>query len=146
VGRLAVDFARPARGLRLHNRHTGPIHLHIQDGNRLSHDHRQIQLHGPVDLLLLPRGDIGADGLGVPLYRFGRDLQSGQQLHLFAPAVEGRVAADHGLHPANTGGEFGVLHVQFDIGGKLSLVTVITQVIGAQQFHAAHCGQDGFGA
>ena len=53
VGRLAVGLAFPALRLFLHHRYSGPIHLHIQDGNRLADHHGQIQLDGSLDLPLL---------------------------------------------------------------------------------------------
>jgi hypothetical protein len=52
--------------------------LHIQDRNRFAHHHRQIQLHGPLDLLLLAGGDILSDGFGRPLHGLRGHLQIGE--------------------------------------------------------------------
>src|SRR5712691_6504675 len=59
VGRLTLRLARSALRLLLHNGYTSPIHLHIQDGNRFAYYHRQIQLHGSLDLPLLALRDVG---------------------------------------------------------------------------------------
>ena len=78
MGRLAVGLAFPAHGLFLHHRHSGPVHLHIQDRNGLADDDRQIQLHGPLDLLLLTRDDTISDGFCGALHGFGSNLQIGE--------------------------------------------------------------------
>jgi len=78
MGRLAVRLALPPHRLFVHHRHSGPIHLHIQDGNGLVHHHRQVQLHGPLDLFLLPRSDIVSDGFRGPLHGLRGHLQTGE--------------------------------------------------------------------
>jgi hypothetical protein len=88
VGRLPFDLALAADGFLLHHRHSGPVHLHVQNRHRFAHDHRQIQLHSPLDLLLLARGDIRSNGLRRSLYGFGGHLQIGEQFHLRAPLIE----------------------------------------------------------
>jgi len=39
------------------HRHSDPVHFDVQDGNRPSQDHRQMQLHRPADLLLVAAGN-----------------------------------------------------------------------------------------
>jgi len=75
---LTVGLALPTQSLFLHHRDSGPVHLHIQDGNRFAGDDRQIQLQSFLDLSLLALGDIASDGLGDTLHGFGGHLQTGQ--------------------------------------------------------------------
>jgi hypothetical protein len=42
VGRLAVALAFAAYRLLAHHRHAGAVHLHLQNGNRLTHHDGQI--------------------------------------------------------------------------------------------------------
>jgi hypothetical protein len=51
---------------------------------------------------------------------FGSHLQAGQNFHLFAAMIEGRLLADDRLHAAYPGREFRILDIQFDIGGQLA--------------------------
>jgi hypothetical protein len=125
---LAVGFAFASRGLFLHYRHAGPVHLHIQNGNRLTHDYGQVQLHGLADLSLLACGDVGANRLRRTFHRFGGHFQTGQNLHLLTAVMEGRRLAHHGLHAAYSRGEVCVFYVQYLIGGKLPFMAVVTQI------------------
>jgi hypothetical protein len=86
---LTVAFALPTHRLFLPHRNSGSIHLHVPDGNRLAGDNRQIQLQGFPDLFLLALSDIGSDGLGYTLHRFGGHLPTGQELHLGAAVIKG---------------------------------------------------------
>jgi hypothetical protein len=90
----------------------------------LAQHHRQIQLHGPLDLLLLARGDMLSYGFRRPLHGFRGHLQIGQQFHLLAPLVEGRPLAHGRLHAAHSRGELRILDVQFDVGRELSRMAV----------------------
>ena len=146
MGRLAFRLALPAHRLFLHHRHSRPIHLHIQDGNRFAHHDRQIQLHGSLDLLLLACGDILADRFRRSLHGFGGHLQIGEQFHLLASVIEGGLLADDRLHAAHSRRELRVFDVQFDIGGELAGMAVRAQVVGTRDFHLAHCGQHRLGA
>src|SRR5215472_11649046 len=85
---LALNFALPTQRLFLHHRNSRPVHLYIQNGNRLASDDRQIQLQRFLDLSLLALGDIGSDSLGDTLHRFGSHLQASQQLQLLAAVIE----------------------------------------------------------
>jgi hypothetical protein len=76
--RLNVGLALPTQNLFLHHRDSGPVHLHIQGGNRFPGDDRQIQLQSFLDLCLLTLGDLASDGLGDTLDGFGGHLQTGQ--------------------------------------------------------------------
>src|SRR5258708_11200871 len=58
----------------------------------------------------------------------------------------GCLLADRRLHAAYSGGGFGILDIQFDIGWELSAVTVRAQVIGPRYVHPAHCGEHRLGA
>ena len=120
VRRLPFCLALPAHGFLSHHRHSGSVHLHIQNRNRLSHDHGQIQLHGPLDLRLLARGDIFSDGLRRALHGFGGHLQIGEQFHLLASVIERGLLAHDGLHAAHPGRGLRVFDIQFDIGGELA--------------------------
>jgi hypothetical protein len=76
-----------------------------------THNDRQIQLHGFGDLALLAPGNVSANRLCHALYRFGGHFQAGQDFHLLATVIQGRLLAHHGLHAAYTGGELRILDV-----------------------------------
>ena len=78
VGRSPFRLARPTHGFLFHYGHAGSIQLYIQKRNRLSDDHRQIQLHGPLNLFLLAGGDIFTNRLCRSLHGFGGHLQIGE--------------------------------------------------------------------
>ena len=92
---------------------------------------------GAVDLLLLSCGDIGSDRLRRALHRFGSHLPIGQKLHLPAPAIKWVLVAHNRLHTAHPWRKLLVLYIEFDIGRKLAVVTVRTQVIGTRYFDFA---------
>jgi hypothetical protein len=143
--RLALDLTLPTHRLFLHHRDSRPIHLHVEDGNRLPRDDRKVQRPHFRDFPLLALSDIGADPLRCALHRFGGHLQAGQNFHLFPPVIEGGLLAHESLHAAHSRREFRVLDVQFHIGGKLTGVTVRAPVAGTGDFHRAHGGQHGLG-
>lgn len=143
---LPFHLALSAYGLLFHHRHSGPVDLHIQNGNRLSDDDRQVQLHGPLNVGLLAGGNIFPDGLGRALHRLGGHFQIRQEFHLLPPLLERDLLADDGLHAAHTGRELRVFNVQFDIGGELSAVAVRAQVIRARNVGLAHGSEQRFGA
>jgi hypothetical protein len=60
--------------------------------------------------------------------------------------VEGSVVTDDGQHPTHPGRQFGVFHIQFDIGGKLAVLAVRTEEVGTQEIGGTDRGEDGFGA
>jgi hypothetical protein len=124
MGRLTFGLALPAHGFLFHHGYTGPVHLRIQHGNRFSHDDRQVQLHGSLDLDLLAGGDVFADGLRRTLYRFRGDIQIGQKLELLSSVIERGFLADHGFHAAHSRRTLRVLDIQFDVGGKLTVVAM----------------------
>jgi hypothetical protein len=127
----------PAHGLFLHHRHSRPIHLHIQDLNRLTDDNRQVQLHGSLNLHPLLRDDILSDRFRRALHGFGGHLQISQEFHLLTAMIERSFLAHDSLHAAYARRELRVFDVQFDIGGKLSGVTVWAQVVGTTDFDFA---------
>jgi hypothetical protein len=146
MGGLTVGFAFAAFGFFLHHRHTGPVHLHVQNGNRLAGQDREVQLDGLTDFALLARGDVGANRLRRTLHRFGRHFQSCQNLHLLTTVIEGDLLADYGLHATHAGRKVRVLHVQLLIGGKLSFMAALAQVPRTVHTHPAHHGKHWPGA
>jgi hypothetical protein len=132
-----LDFARAAVGFRLHYRHTGAVHLEVEHGYGGDADLGKVQLLGTVNLGLVARGDIGADGFGMAFHGLGSDLQTGQQSELLAPLAEAGLAAHHGHHAPHTGGEFRADDVQFHVARALALVAVRTDVVGALDVYAA---------
>jgi len=100
---LARDLAWPTQRLFLHHGDAGPIHLHIQDGNRLANGDGQIELHRSLDLLVFLLSDIPSDGLCRTLDRLGRPLQARQNFQLLAAVIEGSLLAHQGLHAAHPG-------------------------------------------
>ena len=55
-----------------HDGHPRAVQFHVQVGDRWSSGHWQFQLHGLLDLSLLPSGNVGPDGFGYSFYGFGR--------------------------------------------------------------------------
>lgn len=135
---LSVRFALAPLGFFFHYRHPGPVHLHIQDRNRLADNEGQIELDCLLNLLLLVLSDIDADSLCRTFHRFGCDLQISQQLHLLPSLIEGRLLADHRLHTAHSGRELCILDVQFNIGGELPVMTMRAQIVGTEYLHLAY--------
>jgi hypothetical protein len=146
MGRLAVRLALPADGLFLHHGHSGPIHLHIQNRNRLPHNDRQIQLDGLLYFLPRASRDIAPDGLRRALHRFGCNLQAGQDLDLLATMIERSCRAHHRRHTADARRHFRIDNVQFRIGRELPLMTLRTQVIGTGNLRRAERREQRFGA
>jgi hypothetical protein len=109
--RLTVGLALPTQSLFLHHRDSGPVHLHIQDGNRFPGDGRQIQLQSFLDLCLLALGDIASDSLGDTLDGFGGHLQTGQELHLLPTMIEGSLLAHQSMHAAHPGRKLRIFDV-----------------------------------
>jgi hypothetical protein len=103
-------------------------------------------LDGFVNLPLFLLRDIVPNRLRRALHRFGGHFQSGQDFHLLAAAIEGRSLADHGIHAAHTGREFGFLDVQFDIDWELADMALGAQVVGPQDSGRAHDGLHRLGA
>jgi hypothetical protein len=60
MGRLTGDFALPTHRLFLHHRDSRPIHLHVQDGNRLAPGNGQVQLAGLSGISFCSRCAISA--------------------------------------------------------------------------------------
>ena len=123
-----------------HHRHAGAIHWHIPNRYQFSDHHGEIQLHGPLDLLLLARGDILSHRLRGSLHGLGSHFQIRQQFPLLASLIEGSVLTDHRLHAAHSGRELRVGDVQFDVGGELAGMAVRAQVVGTRHSHLADRG------
>ncbi len=110
------------------------------------HHQRQLQLHRPLDLALLPRRDILSNPLRRPLHRLGGHFQTRQQFQLPAPVIEGSLLAHHRLHTAYPRRAFRLGDVEFSVGRKLAAVTVPAQVVGARYMHPAQGGENRLGA
>jgi hypothetical protein len=143
---LTVGFAFPPHGLFLHHRHASPVHLHIQDRNGIADDDRQVQLYGPLDLLLLALCSIFAYRFRRALHRLGGELQASQEFHLLASMIERNLLTHQRQHAAHAGREFRILEIQFDIGGKLSHMTLRTQVIRPRNARWSEHGENRLGA
>jgi hypothetical protein len=103
-------------------------------------------LDGSGNLPLLPLSDIVSNRLRRAFHRFGGHLHSGQDFHLLAAVIKGRIVADHSLHAAHSGGEFRVVDVQFDIGWELADMALGAQVVGPRDSCQAHDGPHRLGA
>ena len=143
---LPFPVALPAHGFLFHHRRSGAIEGDIQNGNRSSHHHRQAQLHGPLNLCLLARGDIFPAGLRRALHGLAGHFQVGPKFPLLASAIEGGLLADAGWHAAHSGRELRVFDIQFDIGGEWSAMAVRAQVVGPRDGGLAPRGQPWLGA
>src|SRR2546430_1746646 len=71
MGRLTFGLALPTDRLFLHHRNSRPIHLHVQDANRLARHHWPFQLQGFLNLVLFAVTHSGSRG--------PRLVQSGSQ-------------------------------------------------------------------
>ena len=137
----AGHLTGPSLSLFLHHRYSRPIHLHIQDRNRLADFDGQVQLDGSLDLLLLTLSDILSNSFRRTLDRLGGHLQSGQDIHLLTAVVKESLLPHQGLHATHPGREFRLLNVQFHIGRKLAAVTARAKIVGARDLYSAHRGQ-----
>lgn len=59
----AIEFPLTVGGLLLDHGHAGAVHLDIESGNGLAHNHGQVELHGPFDVLLFTPRDFLLDGV-----------------------------------------------------------------------------------
>jgi hypothetical protein len=138
-------FVFPSLHLFLHQRHSRPIHLHIQDGG-LTDDDGQVQPDGSVYLALLTLSDIVSNRLRRTLYCLGGYRQARQKLHLLAAIIERHCRSYGRQHAAHTRREFGMFDIQLDICGKLPGVAVRAQIVWPPHLHLVHCGENRLGA
>ncbi len=75
---FTVDLAGAAFCFRLHDGHTGAVHLDIQHWNGLAQDLRKLQLQGAPHFHLLPSGQVSSDCFGMPLHSLFVHLQARQ--------------------------------------------------------------------
>ena len=142
VSRFAFLTALAPLGLLGHHRYPRAVQFHVQVGDRGASGHWQFQLYGLLDLGLLARGNVGADGFGHSFYGFGGHHQPSQQEHLFGSQAKRRaLAADHPQHAPHAGRELGPLYVQCLVGGELSLMATGTQIVGAEHPGRADRGE-----
>ena len=88
------------------------------------------------------RGDTATYRLRCAFYRFGGDLQIGEQFQLPTAMIEGSLLAHDSLHAAYSRRELGVFDVQFDISGELAVMAMRAQVVGPRYSHLADGGQN----
>jgi hypothetical protein len=86
------------------NRNLDAVHQHIHLWNVLFRNHGQDELFGTTDFLLVPLGDLVANGLGGAFDGFGRNIQAGEQFRGLAPRSESHLTAHHGLHASHAPG------------------------------------------
>jgi hypothetical protein len=103
-------------------------------------------LHGLLHGLPFLPGDLFSDGLGGAFHSLGGDFQTGQQLHLLAAMIKGSVLAHQRCHTSHPGRQFAIFHVQFEVGGKLSSMTMSAQEVGTLDADPAQNGQHRFRA
>jgi hypothetical protein len=101
------------------------------------------ELLGATDFLLVPLGDLRANGLGGAFDSFGCDVQAGQQFHRLATRSERHLTAHHGLHASDARRGFQTGDVQFGISRVLALRATGAEVIRPSQFDRPHHGQHG---
>jgi hypothetical protein len=124
MGRPTVHLRLVTHCFLFHHRHSGPIHFHIENRNRLADDDGQIQLDGLLHFFLFTLSDVFFNCFGDALNRFGCHFQTSQYFYLFTAVIEGGVQAHQSVHAAHAGRELGVLNVQFHVGRKLTLMAV----------------------
>ena len=78
IGRLPVHFTHSPHGFFSDNGNTGPVHLYVENRNRLSHHDRQMQLQSLLHRGLFASGDIGADRFGGTFDGFGGYFETGE--------------------------------------------------------------------
>src|ERR1035437_9091951 len=64
----------------------------------LFRNHGQDELFGARDFLLVPLGDLRADGLGGAFDGFGGNIQTREQFHRLASRSERHLTAHHSFH------------------------------------------------
>jgi len=107
-------------------------------GDRRASYHWEQELLGAPDILLLSSLNICTNRLGGPLDRFGGHLQACQEPELFAALSERRLASDGCQQAPYAGREIRFVDIQLNISGKLSMVALGTQVVGAVDARATH--------
>ena len=113
------------------------VHQHIHFRNVLFGNHGQDELFGATDFLLVPLGDLRANGLGGAFDGFGGDVQTGEQFHRLAPRSERHLTAHHGFHASHAGRGFQTSDTQFGVSRVLSLGAIGAQEIRAVEFALA---------
>jgi hypothetical protein len=137
MGRLAVRLALAVHCLFPYHRHSGPIHLDVENRNRLADDDGQIQLDGLLHFFLFTLSNVFSDRFRHALDRLGGHFQTSQDFHLFAAMVEGSILAHQGVRTAHPGRERRILYIQFHVGRELAMVAVSAQVVGTRNLHFA---------
>ena len=86
-----------------------------------------------------------SDALGDSLHGFAGHLQIRQRFHLLASVIERSLLTDNGQHATDSRRMLRVLYIECDIGRKLAVVAMRTQVIWTRYFDSADCGENGLG-
>jgi len=103
-------------------------------------------LFGTPYPFLLAGGEIGADGFGLALHRFGGNLQSGQQGQLVTAPLKAGLTACQRHHAADTWGELMPVHVEFAVPRAVPGMALRAGRIGPFQLHRSHGREHSFGA
>ena len=140
--RLTLDLAHPALCFRLHHGHACAVHLDVEHRYRGGADLRQLDLFGAARFRLLARGYVVTDHFGLPFDGFRGDLQTGQQLQLFAALVEADLAAHQCHHAAHAGRTFIADDTQFLVAWTLAAVTTVADIVSPLKLDRAQSGDD----
>src|SRR2546430_10107669 len=86
--RSTFGLTLPPHRLFLHHRNSRPIHLHVEDGNRLADNGGQLPLEGFFDLGLFALRRIGSACLRRALPRFWSHLHARPDFPLLAAVIQ----------------------------------------------------------
>ena len=146
AGALSLDPAGAAFGFSGHDGDLDAVHQHIHFRNVLFGNHGQDELFGASDFLLVPLGDLRANGFGGAFDGFGGDFQAREHLHRFAPRGERHLAAHHGFHASYARRRFQTGDTQFARRpGTVPVRTMGAEVIRAGEPDRPHHGEHGLG-
>src|ERR1039457_4190156 len=145
TGALSLDPARPPFGFGSHDGYLDAVHQYIHFRDVPFGNQRQNELFGAPDLLLVPLGDLRANGLCGAFDGFGGDVQPRQQLHRLARRSKRHLTAHHSFHAPYARRGFQASDTQFRVNRILSLRAIDAQEIGAPQLDRPQHGQYGLG-
>ncbi len=146
VGGLSVHFAGPARGLFFDQGYSGAVPLHLPEGKGFSHDGRQIQLHGAVQVCLLAPRDVAADGLRRTFHGWGAHFPTRRQFDLLASVVARSLRTHHRQQAPHAGRQILALDIPFGVKGEWPVRAGGAQLVRTPEFHLAPRGEEAPGA
>jgi len=92
-----------------------------------------VDLAQPPQISFLHHGHSSPMASAVRSTALPRHLQTGQDFHLLATIIEGCLLAHQSLHAPRAGRKIGLVDVELDIGGELSLMARGTEMrLGAR--------------